>query len=53
MRDELQMTDEQRHSHFHGNDDHISVDELWRSWVQSEGQNHIISLVVKVFLMLS
>ena len=39
MRDELQVTDEERHSHFHGNDDLISVDELWQSWAQSAGQN--------------
>lgn len=36
MRDELQVTDEERHSHFHGNDDLISVDELWQSWIQSD-----------------
>lgn len=41
MRDELQVTDEERHSHFHGNDDLISVDELWRSWIQSEGQDEL------------
>lgn len=39
MRDELQVTDEERHSHFHGNDDHISVDELWQSWAQSAVHN--------------
>ena len=38
MRDELQLTDEERHSHFHGNDDLISVEELWQSWIQSDGQ---------------
>jgi len=38
MRDELEVTDEERHSHFHGNDDLISVDELWESWIQSDGQ---------------
>ena len=39
MRDELEVNDEERHSHFHGNDDFtcISVEELWQSWVQSEG----------------
>lgn len=39
MRDELQVTDEERHSHFHGNDDLISVDEFWQSWVQSAVHN--------------
>ena len=48
MRDELQMTDEERHSHFHhGNDNYISVDELWQIWVESEGKqchtNHPLS----------
>ena len=47
MRDELQVTDEDRHSHFHhhGNDDLISVDELWQSWVQSEGQNYSLQFL--------
>lgn len=36
MREELKVTDEDRHSHFHGDDDLISVEELWKSWVQSE-----------------
>lgn len=39
MRVELEVTDLDRQSHFHGNDDFISVEELWESWVQSEGQN--------------
>lgn len=46
MRDELEVNDEERHSHFHGNDDLISVEELWQSWVQSEGdQNFQTSLL--------
>ena len=48
MRDELQVTDEERHSHFHGNDDHISVDELWQSWAQSAGQNPWTDNLLKV-----
>ena len=43
MRDELEVTDKERHSHFHGNDDLISVEEMWQSWVQSEGKNHVMS----------
>ncbi|XP_074619328.1 stromal interaction molecule 1-like [Acropora palmata] len=39
MRDELKVTDTDRHSHFHGDDDLISVEELWKSWVQSEVNN--------------
>ena len=50
MRDELQVNDEERHSHFHGNDDLISVEELWQSWVQSEGQNIIIDQIAKFTL---
>lgn len=45
MRDELKVTDTDRHSHFHGDDDLISVDELWKSWVQSEGKNNNIIFV--------
>lgn len=52
MRDELQVTDEERHSHFHGNDDLISVDELWQSWVQSTGQNPWTDNLLKVSVFL-
>lgn len=52
MRDELQVTDEERHSHFHGNNDLISVDELWQSWVQSTGQNPWTDNLLKVSVFL-
>lgn len=52
MRDELQVTDEERHSHFHGNDDLISVDELWQSWAQSAGQNPWTDNLLKVSVFL-
>lgn len=52
MRDELEVTDEERHSHFHGNDDLISVEEMWQSWVQSAGKNHVMSKK-QLFLLLN
>ena len=53
MRDELEVTDEKRHSHFHGNDDFISVEEMWQSWVQSEGKNYVMSEKQQLFLLLN
>lgn len=40
LRDELQYENAgERHRNFHGNDKHISVDELWRQWLVSEVHN--------------
>ncbi|XP_053212443.1 stromal interaction molecule homolog [Panonychus citri] len=40
LRDELHYENaNDRHRNFHGNDKHISVDELWRSWRVSEVHN--------------
>ena len=39
IRDELKYEDGfDRHSNFHGTDDLISIDVLWKLWVQSEGR---------------
>jgi hypothetical protein len=38
VREELEYEDNfERQARFHGNDDHITVDDLWRQWVRSEG----------------
>ena len=40
LRDELQYENAgDRHRNFHGNDKHISVDELWRQWIVSAVHN--------------
>lgn len=40
LRDELHYENaNDRHRNFHGNDKHISVDELWKSWKISEVHN--------------
>ncbi|XP_048589395.1 stromal interaction molecule 1 isoform X2 [Nematostella vectensis] len=39
MRDELHLSDQNRHNHFHGNDSLITVEDLWKSWVSSEVHN--------------
>lgn len=40
LRDELQYEDGyERQKAFHGDDKHISVDELWRAWIRSEVHN--------------
>ncbi|XP_074604702.1 stromal interaction molecule isoform X2 [Brevipalpus obovatus] len=40
LRDELQYENAgDRHRNFHGNDKHISVDELWRQWIISAVHN--------------
>ena len=43
MRDELKENNKERHSSLHGNDSQISVDDLWTSWKQSEGNASINS----------
>ena len=37
MQGELEVNDKERHSHFHGTDTLISVEDLWRSWKASAG----------------
>ena len=38
VREELKYEDNfDRQVRFHGNDDHITVHDLWKLWVQSEG----------------
>jgi hypothetical protein len=38
IRDELKVTDKNRQNLFHGNDTQISVNDLWKSWITSEGK---------------
>ena len=45
IRDELKYEDGfDRHSNFHGNDDLISIDDLWKLWIQSEGTSSVVCL---------
>ena len=38
VREELEYEDNfDRQARFHGSDDHITVNDLWHLWVQSEG----------------
>ncbi len=45
IRDELKYVDGfDRHARFHGSDDYISVDELWKHWTQSAGNSSSLNL---------
>ncbi|XP_064636162.1 stromal interaction molecule 1-like isoform X6 [Lineus longissimus] len=39
LREELQYTDGSRHTTFHGDDTHVTSDELWKFWKKSEVHN--------------
>ena len=52
MRDELEAPSPDRHFSLHNNDAHISVDELWESWQQSEGTTYYL-LLSPYYLLLS